>query len=405
VERTLITPPRVLDDPEWERAVLGPVVERARRRLFAGVPNDPRAALLRAYRAVPFYQERFRQASLGLHDLKDDRAWSMVAVTRRADLATGVERFLAHPVAPYALERGWLGRTSGSTGEPVQYLRDPRTHAWFWAFLDYALAYVGRRATSAPVMLLDALDHMPEYGANLPLFHDARFLKQSARKRIDVRPQIVTGDPESLAALLDSAVRPSLILSSAFPLPATLQRALEEHTGAAVLEYYATQETSVIALGCRDGRGFHPLPGACHVEVVDGEVCVTTLNNPSFILIRYAPGDLATWEDGACSCGLGGRIATLAGRTHVRFAGANGDYAAGLVGPLLARLPVLEHQLVQQSVDRYLLRVRGAGALDLGPLRTRLAELAAVAVTLDVARVSSIPRATAKPQPFVVERA
>jgi len=412
VERPLITPPRLLDDPAWERAVLGPFVDRARRKLFAqlatGVAeNHPRAALVRAYRAVPFYQERFKRAALGLDDLRDPRALSSIPLTRRADLAAGVAPFLVHPVAPFALERGWLGRTSGSTGEPIGYLRDPRTHAWFWAFLEFALAYVGRRATDAPVMLLDALEHMPEYSAELPLFHGARFVKQSARKPIRSAPQIVTGDPESLAALVDSDVRPSLVLSSAFPMPAALKHTIEARTGAVVLEYYATQETSVIAIGCRDGHGYHPLSGACHVEIVGGEVCVTTLHNPSFLLLRYTPGDLASLGDEVCSCGLRGTITTLAGRTHVRFAGANGEFAAGLVGPLLARLPILEHQLVQLAIDRYLLRYRGAPLRGeaLTQLRTRLGELAGVPIHLELANVSSIPRTTAKPQPFVVARA
>lgn len=411
MERALITPPRLLDDAAWERAVLGPFVARARRRLLAqlstGVAEcEPRAALVRAYRSVPFYQERFKRAALGEADLRDTRALALLPLTRRSDLAGGVAPFLVHPVAPFALARGWLGRTSGSTGEPIAYLRDPRTHAWFWAFLDFALAYVGRRATSAPVMLLDALAHMPEYSAHLPLFHDAPFVKQSAHKPITCAPQIVTGDPESLAALLASNARPSLVLSSAFPMPPTLKRAIEERTGAVVLEYYATQETSVIAIGCRDGSGYHPLSGACHVELVEGEVCVTTLHNPSFLLIRYTPGDLAEFSAEPCSCGLRGTITALAGRTHVRFTGHNGEFAAGLVGPLLARLPIVEHQLAQRGVGRYVLRYRGAPLVDdaLRALRVRLTELAGSAIELELENVPVIPRTTAKPQPFVVER-
>ena len=410
MQRALVTPPRLLDDPQWERAVLGPYVDRARRRLFAQLEDgiartDPRPAWLRAHRAVPFYQRRFREAALGRDDLRDLRARTAIPVTRRSDLSGGPAPFLAYPLAPCALDRGWLGRTSGSTGEPIMYLRDPRTHAGFWAFLDFALAYAGRAATSAPVMLLDALEHMPEYEARLPLFHDARFLKRTAGRAIVDAPQIVTGDPESLASLVHSGARPSLVLSSAFPLPATLRAEIAARTGAVVLEYYATQETSVIAIGCRDGHGYHPLTGACDIEVAAGEVCVTTLHNPSFPLIRYAPGDLATWRDGRCTCGFSGTLATLAGRTHVRFAAAQGDFAAALVGPLLARLPVLEHQLVQRAVDRYLLRYRGAPLADalVGPLRIRLAELARTSIVLELALVESIPRSSAKPQPFVIE--
>lgn len=397
---SLVQPPKLIRDAAWELRVLGPFVARARRTFARGAPVDPRPTLIRAYHRVPFYQRRFAEVALGLRDLHDRRALSAIPVTRRADLAGGVAPFFAHPLEPFALERGWLGRTSGSTGMPIEYLRDPRTLAWFWAFLDYALATVGARADHRPIVMLDALEHMPEYEAELPLFHGVRYYKRSRVGALD--PQIVTGDPESLASLIGSSARPKLVLSSAFAMSDALRDEIARATGASVLEYYATQETSVIALGC--GHGFHPVPGACHLEIVDGEVVVTPVNNPSFVLIRYAPGDLATMIDEPCPCGrVGARIATLAGRTHVSFRGARGDFAAGLLGPLLARLPVVEHQLVQRAADRYVLRHRGAPLSEAPIVAQRLAELAGCPVVLELAHVSEIARTTAKPQPFVVE--
>ena len=399
---SLVRPPKLVRDAAWELSTLGPFVARARRIMQRGAPVDPRPTCIRAYQRVPFYQQRFRDAAIGLRDLRDRRVLSALPITRRADLAEGVAPFLAHPVEPFALERGWLGRTSGSTGEPIEYLRDPRTLAWFWAFLDYALASVGKRADGRSVVMLDALKHMPEYDSVLPLFHGVRYEKRTVGSELG-DPQIVTGDPESLEALVHTRVRPNLVLSSAFPMSEALREAIARATGAPVLEYYATQETSVIALRCRNGA-YHPVPGACHVEVVDGEVVVTPVNNPSFVLIRYAPGDLGTLADDACACGVvGPRLTTLAGRTHVTFRGAHGEYAAGLVGPLLARLPILEHQLVQRAADSYVLRYRGAVLPSAPLIERRLSELSGCAIRLELEQVSTIPRRTAKPEPFVVE--
>ncbi len=431
MERALVTPPSLIDDPSWERATLGPFVTRARRalrrQLSSGRPRiDLRATLERAYRTVPFYQERFRAAGIGLRDLDAPNILTFLPPTRRADLAAGIAPFLSMPVEPFALDRGWLGRTSGSTGEPLSYLRDPRTLAWFWAFVDFALGYAGRararRMTtrrSPCVVLLDALEHMPEYDAALPLFHRARYAKRSSARpdlaqelaRLD--PTVITGDPESLAVLatLDPAPRPALVLSSAFPLPSASRDAIAAATDAAVLEYYATQETSVIGVGCRLGHGFHALSTACVFEIsATGELLVTPTHNPSFVLLRYAPGDLGTVVDDACACGLSGpRIATLHGRTHVRFLGERGEFAAGLLGPLLARLPVVEHQLAQIGLGRFVLRVRGtvrdlALTRDGAAIELRLRELAGAA-SLSVVEVAAIPRRGPKPEPFVQELA
>jgi len=413
VER--LAPPKLLVDPAWERAVLGPFVAKARRALqrqlaTGEVEIDPGPTLERAYRSVPFYQRRFAERALGLHDLQDPRALGYLPITRRSDVAEHFTDFLVHPLEPFALGRGWLGRTSGSTGVPISYLRDPRTHAWFWAFVDFALGYVGRRPTRRPIVLLDSLAHLPQYEAELPLFHGARFYKRaSAAPDLEdelrrLRPQVITGDPESLAVLGGMSIGAPLVLSSAFAMPLATRHALEA-TGAALLEYYATQETSVIGVSCRHGHGFHALSGACLFEAIDGELVLTPTHNPSFILIRYAPGDHGTVvDDGRCPCGLSGpRIASLEGRTHVRFAAANGTFPAASVGPLLARLPVVEHQLVQHAADRYTLRVRGIEHLSTGVLKARLAELAGMPVRLDVVRVESIPRSGSKPEPFRVE--
>lgn len=407
-----LQPPKLLVDAAWERAVLGPFVDEARRALKAQLATgeavvDVVPTLERAYRGVPFYQRRFAQCALGLADLEDPRALAVLPVTRRSDVAERFTDFLVHPLEPFALERGWLGRTSGSTGAPISYLRDPRTHAWFWAFVDFALAYVGLPESDRPIVLLDSLAHLPQYEAELPLFHGARFYKRSSDVAVDelprLRPQVITGDPESLAVLARCDLGRVLVLSSAFAMPRATREAIEA-TGAVVLEYYATQETSVIGVQCRAGQGFHPLSGACHVESVDGELVVTATHNPSFPLIRYAPGDCGAVVDAPCSCGLRGRrIVSLDGRTDVRFVGANGEFLAATVGPLLARLPIVEHQLVQHAVDRYTLRVRGLSPVDTRVLVARLSELAGVPVRVELVRLDRIARTGSKPQPFVVE--
>jgi hypothetical protein len=407
VERSLVKPPRLVEDPAWERAVLGPFVARAREALFrqlrTGVCEvDVTSTLERAYRSVSFYQRRFATMALGV----DELARASLPLTRRADLAQGVEHFLSHPLEPWAFERGWLGKTSGSTGEPIAYLRDPRTLAWFWAFVDFALAYAGRPSfpQGGTVALLDAIAHMPEYQASLPLLHEGRFEKRSDPRGLEAH--VITGDPESLAVLaeIDLPRPPALVLSSAFAMPRPLKEAIAARTGATVLEYYATQETSVIGVGCLRGNGFHALSGACAIEENAGELVVTPTNNPSFVLIHYAPGDLGTVRAIDCACGLSGpTVVELAGRTDVRFDARVGTFAAGLVGPLLSRLPVLEHRLVQHSVERYTLLHRGEALApeSLIPLKTRLAELSGGAIELAVRRVEELPRSKAKPEPFV----
>lgn len=427
----LVPTPRLIRDPSWERRALGSAVRRARAELLArldGAPpsNDVARVLELAYDAVPFYQRLFARLAIGRRDLRDPRVLAAIPRTTRGELgAHGVGDFLVHPIDDLALDRGWLGKTSGSTGEPVSYLRDPSTLAWFWSFLDFVLAYVQRppvrRGARFGVVLLDALAHMPEYDAELPLFHGARFAKRSIERGdrslrdelVTLAPHVITGDPDSLSPLarldLPKGARPSLVVSSAFAMPASQKRAIEHATSAAVIEYYGAQETSVIGVECRRGHGFHPL--TCHVKSREGELLVTPLRARSFVLVHYAPGDLGrVIDDGLrCPCGLRApRIVELHGRADARFVGADGSqFSPGALTPLLARLPIEEHQLVQRDASRYLLRYRATselGAEALAALRTRLRELSRVEIAITLERSDRLHHAGRKPTPFVTER-
>jgi len=225
-----------------------------------------------------------------------------------------------------------------------------------------------------------------------------------------------TGDPDSLACLarieLPRRARPSLVLSSAFALSSELRDAIAPATGAAVLEYYGAQEVSVVALSCRLGHGFHAVAGACQFETIatdegDDEIVVTPLQKRSFVLIRYAPGDLGRVTHGVCACGLDGpRIERLSGRTNVRFhAHDGGRFPPGRLNPLLARLPIEEHRLIEVALGRYELRYRGSvlSKRTLDPIVDRLRELARGPASLALVR-SNVPLHAMgeKPIPFEV---
>ena len=433
--RPLLETLLVSEDHEWERTVLGPRLAPARealaRQLHTGRPDtDPRPILQRALRSVPYYQQVFQSLGLGAHDLDDPRALALVPPTRREDLRDRLPEFLSYPVDHDTLERGWRGYTSGSTGEPVAYFRPPVTIAWFYPFVDFALAYVGRppvvAGPRAGIVQLDALGLRPPYGVTLPLFHGTRFEKLDASDgNPDLRaqltalaPRVITGDPQSIARLVEFELppetRPDLVISSAFTLPSELSAAVTEATGAEVLDTYCSQETSLVGLSCRLGRGFHLVSGASHVETLpipgsgETEILVTPLDNPAFVLLRYAPGDLGRLVDDGqrCPCGLSGRRLTeLRGRTATLFDAVDGgSFAPGQLNPLLSRLPVAAFQMEQHRVDRYTLKLcsdRLPSPALVAPIRASLERLAGDRVEIELTLTESpVVRGGNKPEPF-----
>lgn len=103
---------------------------------------------------------------------------------------------------------------------------------------------------------------------------------------------------------------------------------VEKEYGIRVTEFYGTPDVGIVAYHCDARSGMHVCEDAI-LEIADmntgrqlgpgevGRVVVTPLD-ATFPLVRYAPGDLSSWNDEPCSCG----------RTSVRL-----DTLVGRVGP------------------------------------------------------------------------
>lgn len=153
-------------------------------------------------------------------------------------------------------------------------------------------------------------------------------------------PQVITGDPTTLAELLRpdlaAAVSPLALFSGAMELSGPLRRRLEDAFGCPVFDVYGLHETRPIAVRTDDGP-FLVLPRRLVVEILDptgnpvpdgevGEIVVTAGENPLLPLVRYRTGDFARLVE------VAGRpaLADLEGRAHTRFLAADGSLVASV---------------------------------------------------------------------------
>ncbi|WP_394552722.1 AMP-binding protein [Agromyces sp. MMS24-JH15] len=167
--------------------------------------------------------------------------------------------------------------------------------------------------------------------------HPADWQDASSRRAflVDQDPQVITGDPTSLAELLEpdlrDAVRPLALFSGAMALSGPLRSDLERAFACPVFDVYGLHETRPIAVRTDDGP-FRVLDRRVLVETLDeaglpvpegevGELVVTAGENPLLPLVRYRTGDfgrLVRLPDGAVG------IADLEGREHTRFVAGDG---------------------------------------------------------------------------------
>jgi len=352
------------------------------------------SAMLRdAEKGTHAYAHAFAAAGVMWSDLETRAHLAAFPVLTRGELQAKHDDLFHARLRESDVNEGWLGRTSGSTGEPVRFFMDGESIHFFVAFLRFlwerhALGPLPR-AFSTGIVLLCTLPRSSIYQVRLPLLRGTLFRKlhwsepDAAGELARLQPAIVTGDPDSLARLADAVeagakIRPKLIASSAFAMPPELAERLRRLTGAAVVDYYSLAETGPVAWRCRDGV-LHVLEPAVVVESVAGELLVTNLRNPLFPLIRYATGDLAGVEETSCGCGTRGRVLVrFEGRLSARFVAADGRRVdPSQLHPLLSALPVRQFQLVQ-TAEGVRLRYFADAALDsaalehLGPALTRL---------------------------------
>lgn len=108
--------------------------------------------------------------------------------------------------------------------------------------------------------------------------------------------------------------------------PLVLRRIQKHFPNASIcIEFGLTELSCSNALTSTDEceeahRKLHVNTKYIHVEVVGGELTLTTLGHPlAFPLIRYRTGDSVTWADSPCSCTNSAPRVELSGRSGVDF--------------------------------------------------------------------------------------
>ncbi|RKH23048.1 coenzyme synthetase [Corallococcus praedator] len=369
-----------------------------------------------ALQGSPYYVRVLMEAGLHPGDLQRLEDLRHFPALDRATLARHWEDV---PTLPAASDECVVVKSSGTTGDPVNVLRDRRDCLLMWAVLRFFTEHTGTVPPPRPrVVLLDALPGGLEYSVRLPLFHDGALhrvsvLRDDAVARLQrVRAAVVFSDPEGLRWLLahPEVPAPRLVLTSAQHLPRALRDAWEHGRGVPVLNYYAATETGPLAWECREdanpGR-FHVLTPDVWLEPDGDDVVVTRLRPGVLPLLRYRPGDTGTVRRDACACGFHGWTLTgFGGRGACVFHTPTGRAVdAWSLAWVFKHHPLRAFRLTQVSLERFTLELAGAPADSVGPLRERLTAAlrnlgwSAPVVDMEARGADALPP-SAKPLPF-----
>ncbi|MED5619594.1 phenylacetate--CoA ligase family protein [Ideonella sp. BN130291] len=242
--------------------------------------------------------------------------------------------------------RPWhaVGKTSGTTGTPLEVFRSYDSTLWEQACCVQHWRWAGLQAGERQAVLRGDMV-TPVDRSSPPYWVEDRLGRQLIVSTRHLLPQHVAdivsalqgygaaqlraypSAAHTLATLVHEAGLQlrfrSVVTSSEILLP--VQRELIEATfSAKVFDHYGMAERVAFAMECEHGR-LHVHPLYSHVEVLDelgqptddaGSVVGTTYHNLAMPLVRYRLSDRARWRTDPCPCGrtypglelLGGKI-------------------------------------------------------------------------------------------------
>ncbi|MGL4555851.1 MAG: phenylacetate--CoA ligase family protein [Gemmataceae bacterium] len=346
---------------------------------------------------VPHYRDLFREHAIDPATLTWER-FARVPVLARSTYQQQFARFQAEAL-PAGLAPSDAARTSGTSGAGIEIWRTNLVALWWAACYLRDIAWCGFDARCtlgviryfgplAPAKLAAALA-----GVTLPNWHAAlaRLMKTGPAYAIDlradmrdqvawllrVRPDYLLGSPPNLdylAGLLAEAGRRPDGLRGVQVYSETLEDGakarMEAAFGAPVKNVYSCTEAGYLASECPDGHGMHVHAENVVLEVLrddggpcapgeSGRVVLTSLRNHRTPFVRYEILDAATVGPERCPCGRGlPLLQRVEGRRRSLLRLADGRRKDGR--PLLPALPgqaFWQRQIVQQAVDRVLVRV------------------------------------------------
>jgi phenylacetate-CoA ligase len=266
-----------------------------------------------------------------------------------------VERPAEHyPQAGLVHSRPIVGRTSGTTGTPLQVLRSLNSVLWENAFIERQFRWCGyrpgaRRAYLRGDIVVPIDRSTPPYWFynryNNQLVVSSRHLRDGCADAIiealaKFAPLMLQAYPSTayeLALLLErrnAFLKIPYVFTASEPLYPHQRQLIESRLEARIMDYYGMAERVAYAAECEHGN-LHLNTDYSYVEILDddgvptdgeGYVVGTTFHNTVMPLVRYRLSDRTRWRAGDCPCGRTYRmIEPITGKFEDTLYGAQGQ--------------------------------------------------------------------------------
>jgi phenylacetate-CoA ligase len=232
-----------------------------------------------------------------------------------------IEELLATNVPKSRLLKAF---TSGSTGEPFGFYQDKEELFRRGINNFEEFRYAGFDLKKGKILIINLSSHkdLDSFGERVSIvdFENYEKRRNILYPKISIlQPRLLISTPSHLERFLffceKDGFRPVIesVCYLGELMEEGLKKRIESFFGAVVYSTYGTRECSLIGIQCKSGLQ-HTAPWMNYVEVVNGQVIVTTFENKVMPFIRYSIGDEGVLLNETCKCGRSSQLIKFKGR-------------------------------------------------------------------------------------------
>lgn len=346
-----------------------------------------------AARTSPFYSERLNDLR-HLDDARIDPAsWLKIPLLSRSELRENLDTIKSTDVPAHHGDIR-LGRTSGTSGMPVEILRTAMHELadvavimryYAWNRLDARRNFVfitGDVVGPYPDGEKLETEWMDPYlrdgpcGYTIRLRHpiepakQIEFLSRQGPCYLATQPSNALAIAMTLQQMGADAPRldVGMVLTLGELVRESHRKAVRDRLGCGITDVYSAREIGVIACQCASQK-LHVAVDTMHVEILrrdgspaapgeEGRIVVTCHSNWATPLIRYDTGDIGKFGE-PCSCGVTLPVLELSvGRDRNLFRFSDGSTVLGMIGLEKFRefFPAIQWQVAQTGAEQLEIR-------------------------------------------------
>lgn len=342
-----------------------------------------RAIIKHAYKNVPFYHHKFREAGIRPNDIKTVRDLIKIPITTKREVQRFYQGLLSKGVN---LNKCVTSDTSGSTGTPLTIVYDEKADDYEKAVALRPNLSCGQKIRDKWVVITTPVHIKPKrwfqrVGVFNPVYISIMMKTHEQLNIIrSVHPDIVDGYPSQIYLIakeihergLDE-IKLKIVFSTAESLDDKTREYISTVLDAEVYDQFGCVEVGRTAWECPERAGYHIDVDSVVTEFIEageqvesgesGEIVYTCLYNYAMPLIRYAVGDVGIPSDEKCPCGRGlPLMKILLGRKSDFLTSSSGELVSPFtLSPIMKHTKgIEEYRIIQEKEDRIKVQIKAS---------------------------------------------